>query len=65
MAYLGRGLLGNAFLIFECYFYCTSDFFLQTDARKRCLRLFGESLGNCIASEDFQKEAKDAQVSIG
>eukprot|EP01138_Halocafeteria_seosinensis_P008046 gb/GECG01008222.1/.p1 GENE.gb/GECG01008222.1/~~gb/GECG01008222.1/.p1 ORF type:complete len:350 (+),score=70.57 gb/GECG01008222.1/:1-1050(+) len=27
-----------------------------TDARKRCLRLFGDALGNCVRNEDYQKE---------
>jgi DNA repair and recombination protein RAD52 len=32
-----------------------------TDARKRCLRLFGPSLGLTVNSEAFQKTASDAK----
>jgi hypothetical protein len=34
-----------------------------TDARKRALRLFGEVLGNCLRSEDYQTQAKRARTS--
>lgn len=35
-----------------------------TDARKRCLRLFGDALGNCVRNEDYQKEVVQTNVSV-
>ncbi|CAE7223963.1 unnamed protein product [Symbiodinium sp. KB8] len=32
-----------------------------TDARKRCLRLFGDALGNCVGNVQFQQSARTAQ----